>query len=61
MSEMGVARATAERIMEKVPVVFFEDLRRVYVKRSDVLSYIDTCTSQGEWRFVKTRPQNREK
>jgi hypothetical protein len=35
--------------MRHLPVVQFEDLRKVYVRRSDVAAYIETRTfSKGE-------------
>jgi hypothetical protein len=54
MKELGIKRASAEKIMRRLPVVEFENLRRTYVKREDVAAYLDACTSAGEWRFVKT-------
>ena len=45
-AELGVTRAAAEAIMRRLPVVQFEDLRKVYVRRSDVARLIQTRTSQ---------------
>jgi hypothetical protein len=53
-AELGVTRAAAEAIMRRLPVVEFEGLRKVYVRKGDVARYLDACTSGGEWRFVKT-------
>jgi hypothetical protein len=39
--EMGVGRTIAEAIMEKIPKVQIDGRRRVYVKRADVLRYIE--------------------
>lgn len=44
MAELGVTRAAAESIMRRLPVVQFEGLRKVYVKRSDVAAYVDART-----------------
>ena len=53
-AELGVTRAAAEAIMRRLPTVQFEDLRKTYVRRSDVARYVEACTSEGEWRFEKT-------
>jgi hypothetical protein len=53
-AELGVTRAAAEAIMRRLPVVEFEGLRKVYVRKSDVARYVAASTSAGEWRFVKT-------
>ena len=42
--ELGITRAAAEAIMRRLPVVQFEDLRKVYVRRSDVAAYIEART-----------------
>jgi hypothetical protein len=42
--ELGVSRAAAEAIMRRLPVVQIEDLRKVYVRRSDVRRYLDERT-----------------
>jgi hypothetical protein len=42
--ELGVTRAAAEAIMRRLPVVQFEDLRKVYVRREDVRRYVDART-----------------
>ncbi len=43
-AELGITRAAAEAIMRRLPVVQFEDLRKVYVKRSDVVAYLEART-----------------
>ncbi len=43
-AELGVTRAAAEAIMRRLPVVQFEDLRKVYVRRDDVAAYIESRT-----------------
>jgi hypothetical protein len=35
-TELGVSRAAAERIMERLPIVRLPGLRKVYVRRPDV-------------------------
>jgi hypothetical protein len=47
-AELGVTRAAAEAIMRRLPVVQFEDLRKVYVRRCDVAAYIDSRTFQKD-------------
>ena len=43
-AELGVTRAAAEAIMRRLPVVQIEDLRKVYVRRSDVAAYLEART-----------------
>ena len=43
-AELGVTRAAAEAIMRQLPVVEIEGLRKVYVRRSDVLAYLEQRT-----------------
>lgn len=43
-AELGVTRAAAEAIMRRLPSVQFEDLRKVYVRRSDVAAYVEART-----------------
>lgn len=38
--ELGVSRAAAEAIMRRLPVVEIEGLRKVYVRRVDVVRYL---------------------
>jgi hypothetical protein len=42
--ELGVTRAAAEAIMRRLPLVQIEDLRKVYVRRTDVAAYLDART-----------------
>jgi hypothetical protein len=42
--ELGVTRAAAEAIMRHLPIVQIEDLRKVYVRRADVIAYLDART-----------------
>jgi hypothetical protein len=44
MDELGVKRATAEAIMRQLPVVQFDGLRRVYVRREDVQRHLEERT-----------------
>jgi hypothetical protein len=43
-AELGVTRAAAEAIMRKLPIVQIEGLRKTYVRRSDVVAYLDART-----------------
>ena len=43
-AELGVTRAAAEAIMRRLPVVQVDDLRKVYVRRSDVAAYLEART-----------------
>ncbi len=43
-AELGVTRAAAEAIMRHLPVVQFEGLRKVYVRRQDVARLIEART-----------------
>jgi hypothetical protein len=42
--ELGVTRAAAEAIMRRLPIVQFEGLRKVYVRRSDVARLLKART-----------------
>jgi hypothetical protein len=42
--ELGVTRAAAEAIMRLLPIVQFEGLRKVYVRRADVAQLIEGRT-----------------
>ncbi len=42
--ELGITRAAAEAIMRRLPIVQIEELRKVYVRRSDVAAYIESRT-----------------
>ena len=46
--ELGVTRAASEAIMRRVPSVQIEGLRKVYVRRSDIVAYLEART------FAKT-------
>jgi hypothetical protein len=43
-AELGVTRAAAEAVMRQLPIVQFEGLRKVYVRRSDVARLVDERT-----------------
>jgi hypothetical protein len=43
-AELRITRAAAEAIMRQLPVVQFEGLRKVYVRRRDVARLIDERT-----------------
>jgi hypothetical protein len=43
-TELGVTRAAAEAIMRQLPVVQFEGLRKVYVRRVDVAKVLEERT-----------------
>ena len=43
-AELGVTRAVAEAVMRQLPVVQFEGLRKVYVRRQDVARLIEART-----------------
>ena len=43
-AELHVTRAVAEKLMRRLPLVVFEDVRKVYVKRSDVTALIAMST-----------------
>jgi hypothetical protein len=47
MAELGITRAAADAIMRQLPVVQFEGLRKVYVRRGDVRRLLEerTCTT----------------
>lgn len=42
--ELGVKRAAAEAIMRQLPKVVVPDLRKVYVRREDVLRLVNEST-----------------
>lgn len=46
IAELGVTRAAADRIMCLVPKVHVPGLRKVYVKREDVLRLLEDGTRQ---------------
>jgi hypothetical protein len=43
-AELGVTRAAAEAIMRAIPTVQIDGLRKVYVRRSDVVRYLEART-----------------
>jgi hypothetical protein len=43
-AELGVSRAVAEKVMRQLEIVQFEDVRKVYVRRADVLALIERRT-----------------
>jgi hypothetical protein len=47
-AELGVSRAAAEAIMRQLPIVQFEGLRKAYVKRADVLTYVAARTFEKD-------------
>ena len=48
MDELGVTRAAAEAIMRQLPVVQFAELRKTYVRRSDVAALIEARTFEKD-------------
>ena len=42
--ELGISRAAAESLMRQLPTVQFEGLRKVYVRRADVLALVEART-----------------
>jgi hypothetical protein len=44
MAELGVTRAAAEAVMRRLDVVQVPGLRKVYVKRADVVRLLEECT-----------------
>jgi len=42
--ELGVTRAAAEKVMQRVPSVHIEGLRKTYVRRDDVARYLEART-----------------
>lgn len=42
-NELGISRAAAEAIMRQLPVIEPPGLRKVYVRRADVLRFLDGC------------------
>ena len=43
-AELGVTRAVAEKLMRRLPLVVFEDVRKVYVRRDDVVRLVEQRT-----------------
>jgi hypothetical protein len=40
-AELGVSRSVAERLMEQVPIVRFDGIRKAYVLRADVEALVE--------------------
>jgi hypothetical protein len=51
-AELGVTRAVAEKLMRRLPLVVFEDVRKVYVRRPDVAALIEASTVANGSRQV---------
>jgi hypothetical protein len=47
-AELGVTRAVAEKLMRKLPLVVFEDLRKVYVRRQDIAALVEASTLEKD-------------
>jgi hypothetical protein len=43
-AELGVTRSVAESLMRRLPVVSFEGVRKVYVRRQDVAALLEAST-----------------
>jgi hypothetical protein len=43
-AELGVTRAAAEALMRRLPIVQIEGLRKTFVRREDVVRYLDQHT-----------------
>jgi hypothetical protein len=43
-AELGVTRAVAEKLMRQLPIVTFPEIRKVYVRRSDVVRLVEQRT-----------------
>ena len=43
-AELGVTRAVVEKLMRQLPLVVFEDVRKVYVRRDDVVRLVEQRT-----------------
>jgi len=41
--ELGITRAAAEAIMRQLPVIEPPGLRKVYVRRADVQTFLESC------------------
>ena len=50
--ELGVTRAVAEKLMRRLPLVVFEDVRKVYVRRPDVAALIERSTVAKDGEVV---------
>jgi hypothetical protein len=43
-TELGISRSAAEAIMRRLPIVQIEGLRKTFVRRDDVLAYLEEHT-----------------
>jgi hypothetical protein len=43
-AELGVSRASAEALMRRLPIVQIEGLRKTFVRRDDVVAYLERRT-----------------
>lgn len=46
-AELGVTRAAAEKMMRRLPLVEIPGLRKVYVKRADVVALLESSTVES--------------
>lgn len=44
IAELDVTKAAADKIIQRLPIVTFENLRKVYVRRDDAARLIDERT-----------------
>ena len=44
-AELGISRSVAESLMRRLPVVTFEGVRKVYVRRQDVAALLQASTA----------------
>jgi hypothetical protein len=47
-AELGITRAAAEAVMRQLPIVQFQDLRKTYCRREDVVRLIEARTFSKE-------------
>lgn len=47
-AELGVKRATAEAVMRRLPIVQLPELRKTFVRRSDVAALLERYTFQKD-------------
>ena len=48
MAELDVKRATAERIMRAIPAVKLPDHRKTFVRRRDIIEYLERHTYEKD-------------
>jgi hypothetical protein len=46
--ELGITRAAAEALMRQLPIVQVPGLRKVYVRRADVIALLERCTFEKD-------------